>query len=102
VIGLALCLAVEEDSEDQGLGEEVLADLNIEGAQLPHILRRLLLPDLEHLVPLDVVLGRLHINSVAHLHEFDDLWDQVMRDASLDGYVSSMQVHVTTLDTLHA
>ena len=60
------------------------------------------MPDLEHLVPLDVVLGRLHINSVSHLHEFDDLRDQVMRDASLDGYVSCMQVHVTTLDTFHA
>jgi len=90
VIGLALCLAVEEDSEDQGLGKEVLADLNIEGAQLPHELRRLFLPDLEHLVPLDVVLGRLHIDSVSHLHEFDDLWDQVMRDSSLNGDVSSM------------
>jgi hypothetical protein len=102
VIGLALCLAVKEDSEDQGLGKEVLADLNIEGAQLPHVLRRLLLPDLEHFVTLDVVLGRLHIDSVSHFHEFDDLWDQVMWDTSLDGYVSSMQVHVATLDTLHA
>ena len=60
------------------------------------------MPDFEHLVTLDVVLGRLHIDSVSHLHEFDDLRDQVMRDASLDGYVSCMQVHVATLDTLHA
>ena len=102
MIGLVLSLAVEEDSQYQGLRKEVLADLNIEGAQFSHILRRLLLPNLEHFVALDVVLGRLNIDSVSHLHEFNDLRDQVMRDSSLDGYVSSMQVHVTTLDTFHA
>jgi len=102
MIGLALCLAVEEDCQYKGLGKEVLADLDIEGAQLSHVLRRLLLPDLEHFVALDVVLGSFNIDSVSHLHEFNDLRDQVLGDSSLDGYVSSMQVHVTTLDTFHA
>lgn len=101
MISLPLSLAVENNREYKWLRQEFLPDLDVESAQVPELLRRFLM-FFKQLVPVHIVLRGLYVDSVAHLHEFNDLRDQILGDARLNCYVSRVQVHVSTLDTLHA
>lgn len=103
MIRTPLRLAIQHYRQYQWLREEVLADLDVEGAEVAAdgLTRLLALVLLEELVAVEVVLRGLHIDPVAHLHELDDLGHEVLRDARLDRYVPRVQIHVAALDALH-
>ena len=100
VVGLH-SLAVQQDRQHQGLGKEVLCNLNVEGAEV----RRLHLFALrfrELLQALGVLLRCPDVDLVSHLHELGGLGDKVGGQAGLDGHVPRVQVHVAALDALDA
>ena len=74
MISLPLSLAVENNREYKWLRQEFLPDLDVESAQVPELLRWFLM-FFKQLVPVHIVLRSLHVDSIAHLHEFNDLGD---------------------------
>jgi len=92
-----LGFTVKENSENKWFWEELFSDLYIKCANV--LFHHSFLMHFEKIMTFHVDLGCFDIDFTSSLHKLDYFWDHILRDGSLNGYITGMKVHMALLNT---